>query len=109
MAIDLNTRTPILANVTGGLSGPAMKPIGLRMVWQVARAVHIPVVGIGGIATAEDALEYLIAGATAVQVGSAHFVDPRASLKIIDGIQAYLQANDLPGVQPLIGSLKVQQ
>jgi dihydroorotate dehydrogenase (NAD+) catalytic subunit len=109
MAIDLNTRTPILANVTGGLSGPAVKPIGLRMVWQVARAVHIPVVGIGGIATAEDALEYLVAGATAVQVGSAHFADPRASLKIIDGIQAYLRANDLPGVQPLIGSLKVQQ
>ena len=98
MAIDLNTRTPILANVTGGLSGPAVKPIGLRMVWQVARAVHIPVVGIGGIVTAEDALEYLVAGATAVQVGSAHFADPRASLKIIDGIQAYLQANDLPGV-----------
>ena len=109
MAIDVKTRSPVLANVTGGLSGPAVKPVGLRMVWQAARAVRIPVVGIGGIATAEDALEYLIAGATAVQVGSAHFNDPRASLKIIDGIRNYLQANGLPGVQPLIGSLKVGQ
>lgn len=107
MAVDLRARTPVLANVTGGLSGPAVKPVGLRMVWQAARAVRIPVVGIGGITTAEDALEYLVAGAAAVQVGSAHFVDPRVSLKIVDGIQAYLQANNLPGVQSLIGTLKV--
>jgi dihydroorotate dehydrogenase (NAD+) catalytic subunit len=107
MAIDIKTRTPVLANITGGLSGPAIKPIGLRMVWQVARAVRIPVVGIGGITTAEDALEYLIAGATAIQVGSAHFVDPRASLRIIDGIQGYLRASGLTSVSSLIGSLKV--
>ena len=109
MAIDIKTRTPILANVTGGLSGPAIKPIGLRMVWQASQAVRIPVVGIGGIATPEDALEYLIAGAAAIQVGSAHFMDPRASLKIIDGIQGYLRANGFSSVSSLIGSLKTGQ
>ena len=107
MAIDLKTRRPILGNITGGLSGPAIKPIGLRMVWQVAQAVHIPVVGIGGIMTAEDALEYFIAGATAVQVGSAHFLDPRSSLKIIDGIQSYLKANDIARLSSLVGSLNL--
>ncbi len=107
MAVNIKTRTPVLANITGGLSGPAIKPIGLRMVWQVAQAVRIPVVGIGGITTAEDALEYLIAGAAAIQVGSAHFIDPRASLKIIDGIQGYLKANRLSSVSSLVGSLKI--
>jgi dihydroorotate dehydrogenase (NAD+) catalytic subunit len=107
MAIDIKTRTPILGNITGGLSGPAIKPIGLRMVWQAAQAVRIPVVGVGGITTAEDALEYLIAGAVAVQVGSAHFIDPRASLKIVEGIRHYLKSHDLPNVYSLIGSLKV--
>lgn len=107
MAIDIKTRTPILANITGGLSGPAIKPIGLRMVWEVTQAVHIPVVGIGGIMTAEDALEYLIAGATAVQVGSAHFIDPRVSLKVIEGIENYLKANGFTNIYPLIGSLRV--
>ena len=106
MAIDIRTRTAVLGNITGGLSGPAIKPIGLRMVWQVARAVRIPVVGMGGIATAEDALEYLIAGASAVQVGSAHFVDPKAGLKIIDGIRNYLARQGLAGISSLIGSLK---
>jgi dihydroorotate dehydrogenase (NAD+) catalytic subunit len=109
LAIDVRTRTPLLGNVTGGLSGPAIKPIGLRMVWQVAQAVHIPVVGMGGIMTAEDALEYLIAGATAVEVGSAHFIDPRAGLKIIDGIQSYLKAYEFPTVASLVGSLKVKR
>lgn len=109
MAVDIKTRTPILANITGGLSGPAIKPIGLRMVWQVAQAVRIPVVGIGGIATAEDALEYLIAGAAAVQVGSAHFVDPRAGVKIVDGIKNYLKANNLSDLSSVIGSLKTGQ
>jgi dihydroorotate dehydrogenase (NAD+) catalytic subunit len=107
LAIDVRTRTPLLGNITGGLSGPAIKPIGLRMVWQVAQAVHIPVVGIGGIMAAEDALEYLIAGATAVEVGSAHFIDPRVGLKIIDGIQNYLKANKFSTVASLVGSLKV--
>ncbi len=107
MAIDIKTRTPVLGNITGGLSGPAIKPIGLRMVWQAAQAVRIPVVGVGGITTAEDALEYLIAGAVAVQVGSAHFIDPRASLKIVEGIRHYLKSHNLPNVYSLIGSLKV--
>ena len=109
MAIDIQTRTPRLGNITGGLSGPAIKPIGLRMVWQVAQAVRIPIVGMGGIVTAEDALEYLIAGATAVQVGSAHFTDPRAALKITHGIQEYLQAHHFPDVASLVGSLKVKR
>jgi dihydroorotate dehydrogenase (NAD+) catalytic subunit len=109
MAIDIRTRTPVLGNITGGLSGPAIKPVALRMVWQAAQAVRIPVVGIGGIASAEDALEYLIAGASAVQVGSAHFVDPRVDLRIIDGIRGYLKANGLASVSALVGSLKVGQ
>ncbi len=109
LAIDVQTRTPVLGNITGGLSGPAIKPIGLRMVWQAAQVVRIPVVGIGGIVTAKDALEYLIAGATAIQVGTAHFIDPRAGLKIIDGIQRYLKANDFPNVASLVGSLKIKK
>ncbi len=109
LAIDVQTRTPVLGNITGGLSGPAIKPIGLRMVWQVAQVVRIPVVGIGGIVTAKDALEYLIAGATAIQVGTAHFIDPRAGLKIIEGIQRYLQANNFPDVASLVGSLKIKK
>jgi dihydroorotate dehydrogenase (NAD+) catalytic subunit len=108
LAIDVRTRTPILGNITGGLSGPAIKPVGLAMVWKVAQAVKVPVVGLGGIATPEDALEYLIAGATAVQVGCAHFFDPRAPLKIIDGISRYLQVHNLSGVSSLIGSLKTK-
>ena len=109
MAIDIKTRTPILGNITGGLSGPAIKPVGLRMVWQTAQAVRIPVVGVGGIFCAEDALEYMIAGASAVQVGSAHFTDPRVGLKIIDGIRDYLNAQGIPDVSSLIGSLKAGQ
>jgi dihydroorotate dehydrogenase (NAD+) catalytic subunit len=108
LAIDVRTRMPILGNITGGLSGPAIKPVGLAMVWKVAQAVKVPVVGLGGIATAEDALEYLIAGATAVQVGCAHFFDPRAPLKIIDGISKYLKAHSLNGISSLIGSLKTK-
>jgi dihydroorotate dehydrogenase (NAD+) catalytic subunit len=108
LAIDLKTRTPILGNITGGLSGPAIKPVGLAMVWKVARAVKIPVVGLGGIATAEDALEYLVAGATAVQVGCAHFFDPRAPLKIVEGISKYLKAQNLSDLTSLVGSLKTK-
>jgi dihydroorotate dehydrogenase (NAD+) catalytic subunit len=107
MAVDIRTRTPLLGNITGGLSGPAIKPIGLRMVWQVSQVVRIPIVGLGGILTAEDALEYLIAGATAVQVGSAHFIDPRAGVKIADGLRCYLQANNFSAINSIIGSLKV--
>jgi len=109
MAIDIQTRTPILGNITGGLSGPAIKPVGLRMVWQAAQAVRIPVVGVGGIGCAEDALEYMIAGASAVQVGSAHFIDPRAGLKIIDGIQDYMKTQGILNITSLVGSLKAGQ
>ncbi len=105
MAIDIQTRRPRLANITGGLSGPAIKPVALRMVWQVAKAVSIPVVGLGGIMTAEDALEFLMAGATAIQVGTANFVNPRASMEIIDGIQAFMDAEGIDTVSEIIGSL----
>lgn len=107
MAIDATTRRPRLANVVGGLSGPAIKPVALRMVWQAARAVAIPVIGIGGIATAEDAVEFLLAGATAVQVGTANFVNPSATLEIIAGLRAYLATHQLATVRELIGALKL--
>ncbi|MEW6618941.1 MAG: dihydroorotate dehydrogenase [bacterium] len=93
MAIDVNTRKPILANITGGLSGPAIKPIALRMVFEVAKAVHVPIIGQGGIMNTTDALEFIIAGATAVAVGTANFVDPQVPLKIIAGIENYLREN----------------
>jgi dihydroorotate dehydrogenase (NAD+) catalytic subunit len=108
LAVDVRTRAPILGNVTGGLSGPAIKPVGLAMVWKAAQAVKIPVVGLGGIAAAEDALEYLIAGAAAVQVGCAHFFDPRAPLKVIAGISRYLRENRLETVSALVGSLRTK-
>lgn len=107
MAIDLKTRRPILANVTGGLSGPAIKPIALRMVWQVAKVVEIPVIGIGGIMTATDALEFLLAGATAVQVGTASFLDPGAAGRIVREMEQYVVDNDIADVRELIGALKV--
>nr|WP_320010617.1 dihydroorotate dehydrogenase [uncultured Desulfobulbus sp.] len=107
MAIDAKTRTPKLANIIGGLSGPAVKPVALRMVWQVASNVSIPVIGIGGIGTAEDAIEFLIAGATAIQVGTANFYDPGATEAIIDGISDYLTQQGETSVRDIIGSLKV--
>jgi dihydroorotate dehydrogenase (NAD+) catalytic subunit len=107
MAIDLKSRRPALANVTGGLSGPAIKPIALRMVWQVSRAVKLPVIGIGGITTATDALEFLLAGATAVQVGTANFMSPAASQQIAAGMEKYLQDNGISDVKELIGALRV--
>ena len=105
MAIDINTRRPRLANITGGLSGPAIKPVALRMVWQVAGAVNVPVVGIGGIVCAEDALEFLIAGATAIEVGTANFVNPRATVDIIEGIDAQLNRWGLASVREVIGTV----
>ncbi len=105
MAIDIHARRPKLANRTGGLSGPAVKPVALRMVWQVAQAVRIPVIGIGGIASAEDALEFILAGASAVQVGTANFYNPRAAEEIIDGISAYLRHYQEPSVTAIIGAL----
>lgn len=107
MAIDLNKRRPILANVTGGLSGPAVKPIALRMVWQVARAVKIPVIGIGGIMTGIDALEFMLAGATAVQVGTANFLDPGAAGRIAAEMERYLADNGIADVKEMIGALEV--
>ena len=107
MAIDARTRKPKLANIIGGLSGPAIKPVALRMVWQVASAVKIPVVGIGGIGTAEDAIEFLLAGATAVQVGTANFYNPAAAAQIIAGIEEYLHQQGESSVRSIIGSLRV--
>jgi dihydroorotate dehydrogenase (NAD+) catalytic subunit len=109
MAIDLKSRRPCLATVVGGLSGPAIKPIALRMVWEVSRRVRIPVVGVGGILCAEDALEFLVCGATAVQVGTAHFRNPSACIEVIEGIEAYLAKNRIEDIQELIGSLKVEE
>jgi dihydroorotate dehydrogenase (NAD+) catalytic subunit len=106
MAIDIETRTPRISNVTAGLSGPAIKPVALRMVYQAARAVKIPVIGIGGIAGPEDALEFIIAGARAVQVGTANFYDPGTSLRIVEGISAYCRRKHLH-LTDLVGSLKI--
>ncbi|MCU0600420.1 MAG: dihydroorotate dehydrogenase [Desulfobacterales bacterium] len=106
MLIDIETRKPKLANITGGLSGPAIKPVALRMVWQVARAVKVPVIGIGGICSAEDALEFFIAGATAVQVGTANFINPRATLDILEGIEGYLETRQIKDIGELIGSIR---
>ena len=106
MAIDIETWRPKIANITGGLSGPAIKPVALRMVWQVAQAAQIPVVGIGGIMTAVDALEFFIAGATAVQIGTANFTNPRTTLEIIDGIEKFLSQNKIDRVADIIGTLE---
>ena len=105
MAIDAKTRRPQLANLTGGLSGPAIKPVALRMVWQVYNAVKIPIVGMGGIMTGEDAVEFFIAGASAVAVGTANFVNPRASIDVTDGIREYLEEHGFDSVKELVGSL----
>ena len=103
MVIDLKRRQPYLANLTGGLSGPAIRPIAVRLVWQVAQAVQVPVIGLGGICTAEDALQFIMAGATAVQVGTATFVNPGAALEIVDGIHAFLTAEGIVDVNELVG------
>ncbi|MGD2029929.1 MAG: dihydroorotate dehydrogenase [Desulfobacterales bacterium] len=107
MAVDIETRRPKLANITGGLSGPAIRPVALRMVWQVAQVVNVPVIGVGGIMTAKDALEFLIAGAVAVQVGTANFINPHATIDIIEGIEAFLVENNMTGPAEIIGTLKV--
>jgi dihydroorotate dehydrogenase (NAD+) catalytic subunit len=106
MKIDIRRRTFALANRTGGLSGPAIHPVAVRMVWQCAQAVKIPIIGMGGIASAEDALEMIMAGASAVSVGTANFHDQTATMQIIDGIQQYLEENSIKDIQELIGCVK---
>ena len=107
MAIDVERRRPVLSTITGGLSGPAVKPVALRMVWQVAQAVNIPVIGLGGIMNWKDAVEFLLAGATAIQIGTANFIDPAVTIKVIDGINEYLDCNHFSSVQDIIGALEV--
>ena len=107
MAIDSEKRRPILSTITGGMSGPAVKPIALRMVWQVAKAVKIPVVGIGGITTGKDAIEFLLAGASAIEVGTANFMNPAVTGEIVDYIEDYLVRHNMSSVDELIGALQV--
>jgi dihydroorotate dehydrogenase (NAD+) catalytic subunit len=107
MAIDLKTLRPKLANVVGGLSGPAIKPIALRQVCQVYKAVKVPIIGMGGIMTTDDALEFMVAGASAVQIGTGTFVQPNAAVEIIDGLDAYARTHKLSSVTDIVGSLKV--
>jgi len=107
MAVDAEKRIPLLSTVTGGLSGPAIKPVALRMTWQVAKAVNIPVIGMGGIRNASDAIEFFLAGASAIQVGTALFTDPFIPLKIIDGIKEYMNRHGLPSIKNLTGGLQL--
>lgn len=105
MAIDVKTRRPLLSTITGGLSGPCVKPVALRMVWQVAGAVNIPVVGMGGISSPQDAIEFMLAGATAIQIGTANFVDPQITIKVIQGIKEYMGNNGFSSVKELTGAM----
>lgn len=107
IAIDAETRKPILSTITGGLSGPAVKPVALRMVWQVSNAVKIPVVGLGGIMNAKDAIEFILAGATAIQIGTANFIDPQIGEKVVKGIDEYLDRHQMTSVKELIGGMIV--
>ncbi len=107
MAVNAETRKPVLSTITGGLSGPAIKPIALRMVWQVAQAVKVPVIGMGGIASATDAIEFMLAGASAVQIGTANFNDPQCTIKIIKGIEEYLDRHKLLSASDIIGKLQM--
>lgn len=105
MAIDIETRRPKLANITGGLSGPAIKPIALRMVWEASQSVRIPVIGIGGIINAQDAIEFMLAGATAIQVGTGNFINPMATIEIIHGIRSYSEGKNIDNIRDIIGSI----
>jgi dihydroorotate dehydrogenase (NAD+) catalytic subunit len=107
MAIDAETRTPKLGNITGGLSGPAMKPVALQAVWKIARAVRIPVIGMGGIVSGEDALEFIIAGATAVALGTGCFVRPDLGIEVLEGMKLYLKKHGIAGIKSLKGSLRI--
>lgn len=107
MAINAETRKPILGTITGGLSGPAIKPIALRMVWDVYKAVKVPVIGMGGIMNAADAIEFMLAGSTAIQVGTANFIDPTVSIKILGGIKDYMNRHSVTSVKELIGGMQI--
>ena len=107
ISIDAESRQPRLSNVTGGLSGPAIKPIALRMVYEAAQAVTIPILGMGGIATAEDAVEFLLAGATAIQVGTASYTDPRATERLARGLESWCRSHQVERVSSLTGALKI--
>ena len=107
MAIDVEKRRPVLSTITGGLSGPAVKPIALRMVWQTAQTVKVPIIGMGGIASATDAIEFLLAGASAVEVGTYNFVDPSVTTQIVDGIEDYMRRHGFTDIQDLIGALQI--
>lgn len=107
MAVDAKTRKPVLSTITGGLSGPAIKPIALRMVWQVYQAVKIPIIGMGGIMNATDAIEFILAGAAAVQIGTAIFINPTIPIQIVDGIEAYLREHNIRSISELTGSLQI--
>jgi len=107
MAIDINKKCPVLSTITGGLSGPCVKPVALRMVWQTYNAVKIPVIGMGGISCWQDAVEFILAGSSAIQIGTHNFVDPAISIKVVDGITEYLDRNNLKSVTELIGALQI--
>ena len=108
MAIDLDTKKPRLANITGGLSGPAIKPVALAMVWKTAQAVKIPIIGIGGIMNSTDALEFILAGASMIQIGTGNFVDPDCSIKIVEGLKRYCQQNKIKKISNLVGKLQIK-
>jgi len=105
IAINAETRQPVLGTITGGLSGPAIKPIALRMVWDVYKAVKVPIIGMGGIMNAQDAIEFILAGSTAIQVGTANFIDPAISIKILEGIEEYMQRHKVNNINELVGGL----
>ncbi|MDR2951170.1 MAG: dihydroorotate dehydrogenase [Prevotella sp.] len=107
MAIDINKRRPVLSTVTGGLSGPCVKPVALRMVWQTYNAVKIPVIGMGGISSWQDAIEFILAGSSAIQIGTHNFIDPTISVKVVDGIREYLDRNNIGSINELVGSLQI--
>ncbi len=109
MAVDIDTREPLLGNITGGLSGPTIKPVALRMAWEVYNSVKIPIIGMGGIMNSQDALEFIISGASAVSVGTANFINPKAALEILEGIKRYMKENKVSDIKKLTGSLKCQK
>ena len=107
MAIDINKRRPVLSTVTGGLSGPCVKPVALRMVWQTYNAVKIPVIGMGGISCWQDAIEFILAGSSAIQIGTHNFIYPTISVKVVDGIKEYLDKNNISSICDLVGALEI--